>query len=574
MAIGLWGSPSLAAMQDWVLQPLAPADSVGIPEGDAVNGGLAPPVTLPPAIALQGAADRFVVWQERLIVGQIESQRVSAWSLQGDVLWEVDMGFTPTVLLLDDKRQRLYVSGINSPVLVILDPVSGRQTGVVDLPGGAIDLTRDPVSGQVFAAIPSAQNVVVFSPLTMALRTYAMPGSPLAVAFDAQAGRLITALAEPDPLGVLVLNPDNGELLARWRSGRMPEALAIAGENLLVLNSGSQELLQIRLASNGQEVQRIGLDWRPTRLSVVGSYAYITSRDANRIQVVHLPTGRLVETWTTGSQPTGIVAVDAQRLAVVAAGIPQIEFLPTVEAQPNVDVAAVATVNTGAISGRVVDVALQPVGTGQVRWQQQTVPIQPDGSFLLSEMPVGIHLVDVQVPDYPATTQQVQVRQGFVSTPTVRLPPKVKTADSNGIGIVPDGLPFSDELARQLGRLVQERYPTRPVRVLRSPVGVDPEFAPLQDLLTNLSVVDNNERYSTDIGKLQVIGNTLGLRYLLITQMQISQDYNRQGNNLVNLAFRFIAPGIPIQIPNFTPNMLRSRGGRGAGGSAQTPPRR
>ncbi|MEN9266603.1 MAG: hypothetical protein Q6K99_10245, partial [Thermostichales cyanobacterium BF4_bins_65] len=80
------------------------------------------------------------------------------------------------------------------------------------------------------------------------------------------------------------------------------------------------------------------------------------------------------------------------------------------------------------------------------------------------------------------------------------------------------------------------------------------------ELLSQLTVVDRNQRYTEDLEKLRLLGSALGLRHILLTQVQIAQDYSRQGNPLVNLAFQFLAPGIPIQIPNFTPNMLRSRG--------------
>ncbi|MEN9205319.1 MAG: hypothetical protein Q6K70_05885 [Thermostichales cyanobacterium DRC_bins_46] len=510
------------------------------------------------SIPLAGAADRIAIWNQRLLVGQMEAQSLASWSLEGgEVQWQLPLGLVPTVLLVDPLRRRLYVGGVGSPQLLVLDPEDGKLLGTVTLPGGVIDLTWDPGSGRVFAALPTARALAVIDPGALRLRTFAVPGSPLAVVFEPGSGRLITALAEPDPLGVLVMDPDNGELLARWRSGRLPEALALWQDQLLVLNSESQELLLLDLTSQGQRVQRVGLEWRPTRLAVAGDYAYVTSRDHNRLQVVHLPSARLEQTLLTQEQPTGIVALAEHRLAVVAAGVPAVTLLDLGE---ELGGSRPLTVEVGAIYGRVVDVAQRPVSQGQVRWQRQTVPIQEDGSYLLTQVPGGLQLVDVLIPGYPPLTQQVQVRPGFVSTPTLRLPPAERQDPGAGIGILPDGLPFSDELARQLGQALTQRYPDRSVRVLRSPMGTDPDFAPLQELLSQLTVVDRNQRYTEDLEKLRLLGSALGLRHILLTQVQIAQDYSRQGNPLVNLAFQFLAPGIPIQIPNFTPNMLRSRG--------------
>jgi len=509
-------------------------------------------------IPLAGGADRFVLWQNTLIVGQMESQTLVSWSLespQPQKQWQVPLGFVPTVTLIDTQRQRLYVGGVGSPVVVVLDPRNGRQFGTVTLPAGAIDLTWDSQSGRIFAALPAARAVAAIDPVALTLRNFGMPGSPLAVVFDPGSRRLITSLAEPDPLGVLIVNPDNGELVSRWRSGRFPEALALWQNHLLVLNSESQELLIQELSSQGQTLQRVGLEWRPTRMAVAGDHAFITSRDHNRLQVVHLPSARLQKTLLTAAQPTGIVAVDPQSLAVIASGIPAVTFIT-----PDLTKSPVSAADEGAIHGRVVDVVQRPVNQGQVRWQRQTVPIQGDGSYLLLNLPAGLHLIDVQVPGFAPVTQQVQVRPGFVSTPTLRLPPGLPGDPGSGIGILPDGLPFSDELARQVGQALAQRYPDRTIRVLRSPMGVDPDFAPLQELLSQLTVVDRNQRYTSDLEKVRILGNALGLRHILLTQVQIAQDFSRQGNNLVNLAFQFLAPGIPIQIPNFTPNMLRSRG--------------
>jgi len=544
--------PALAqlAVSEWLLtDPLSLSDPISKP--------------VLADIPLTGGADRLALWQDSLIVGQMESQTLVSWSLQDpqpQQQWQVELGFVPTVALVDPQRQRLYVGGVGFPGMVVLDPKDGRQLGTVTLPAGVIDLTWDPETGRVFAALPAARAVAAIDPLALTLRNFGVPGSPLAVVFEPGSRRVITALAEPDPLGVLLVDPDNGELLARWRSGRLPEALALWQNHLVVLNSESQELLLVDLRSQGQGVQRVGLEWRPTRLAVAGDYAYVTSRDHNRLQIVHLPSARLQQTLITKEQPTGIVALDAQRLAVIAAGIPAVTFITPDLTQSSLPTAVPAEQEVGAIYGRVVDVAQRPVTQGQVRWQRQTVPIQKDGFYLLPNLPPGLHLVDVQVPGYPPLTQQVQVRPGFVSTPVLRLPPGVPGDPGTGIGIVPDGLPFSDELARHVGLSLARRYPNRTVRVLRSPVGVDPDFAPLQELLSQLTVVDRNQRYTTDLDKLRILGNALGLRYILLTQVQTTQDYNRQGNSLVNLAFQFLAPGIPIQIPNFTPNMLRSRG--------------
>ncbi|MEL7475378.1 MAG: hypothetical protein AAGJ55_04000, partial [Cyanobacteria bacterium J06555_12] len=50
------------------------------------------------------------------------------------------------------------------------------------------------------------------------------------------------------------------------------------------------------------------------------------------------------------------------------------------------------------------------------------------------------------------------------------------------------------------------------------------------------------------------------LRYIVLTHMDISREFDRRGNPFLNLAIRYFVPQVPVNIPDFTPNELRSRG--------------
>ncbi|MEN9251911.1 MAG: hypothetical protein Q6L58_05690, partial [Thermostichales cyanobacterium BF3_bins_165] len=54
------------------------------------------------SIPLAGAADRIAIWNQRLLVGQMEAQSLASWSLEGgEVQWQLPLGLVPTVLLVD-----------------------------------------------------------------------------------------------------------------------------------------------------------------------------------------------------------------------------------------------------------------------------------------------------------------------------------------------------------------------------------------------------------------------------------------------------------------------------------------
>ncbi|NJK61781.1 MAG: hypothetical protein HC921_03020 [Synechococcaceae cyanobacterium SM2_3_1] len=528
-------------------------------------------------VSLAGSVDRMDVLStpehQWVALGVLESQTVQLLDLSnaGEIVWQVPVGFEPSVVQIDPVRLLVYASGPSAPGLVILDLKTGELVQAYGLPGGALDLAVDLQMGRIFATIPATQSVAVITLTQPEARNLPVPGVPLATAYDETNGNVLVSLAGNDPLGVLVVNPDNGELLARWRSGDTPEDIVIDAEQqrVVILNSGSQDLTLIDLKSNGQAVRQIGLNWRPTRVAVSEGYAYVTSRDNDRLQVVNLDTGRLQATYDTEAKPTGVQILDTPSgpgILLAEAGVPQLQWL-SLDSGPSQSISASAEPTpVGTVVGKVMDIAQQAVSQGTLTvaptpfFPGRQTEIKPDGTYLLTGLPAGVHLVDVEVPGFPVTTTQVQVRAGFVSTQEVQLPPSEMDESVSGIGLLPDAPTYSDELARHLEPALEELKPDREVILLDGPTGPDERFRPLLPLVENLTLLDRDERYTEDLRKLQLIGNALGLRYILLTQLQISRDYSRQGNGLLNTAVRFLVPVVPVEIPNFTPNMLRSRG--------------
>jgi len=535
-------------------------------------------------LPLPSSADCLDAVPERgwLAVGLLEAQAVALLDgASGDPLWQVAVGFAPGVVRVDAARQVVYAAGPHAPGVVALDLLTGELLQAYGLPAGVLDMAVDAARGRVFASLPAAQSLAVIPAPNRQrhgseppqARNLPLPGPPLALAYAPERGSLFVGLAGEDPLSLLVVNPDNGELLARWRGGNTPEAMVLDAQRqrLVVLNSGSQDLTVLDLDRSGEALQRIGLDWRPTRLALSpdGRWAYVTSRNSDRLQIVDLEAGRLAASLRLEGQPTGLVRLGDRDLWVVAAGIPALRRLVDIEAQVGereTEAQIPSSGNRGVVTGRVLDIAGQPVQTGVLRLAatstqpQQTVRIAADGTYVLPELPAGLYLVDVEVPGFPPTSTQVEVRAGFVSSQDIRLPPGQPARQPEGIGLLPDEPVYSDELARHLSLALKELQPQRPVILLKGPLGPDPRFEPLLPLVQDLTLLDRDERYTADLAKLKAVGDALGLRYILLTHLQISRDYNRQGNSLLNTALRFLAPTVPVEIPNFTPNQLRSRG--------------
>ncbi len=543
-------------------------------------------ITSRSTIPLSSSVDRFDIrvepGQRWAVVGLLNDQTVQLLDLDtGEPLWSLPIGFAPAIVRIDPNRLLVYASGPNAPGLVVIDLRTGELVRAYGLAAGVFDLDFDPQTGRIFASMPSAQSVAVIPLDQEQALNLPLSDVPLAVAYDSSRGRLLVSLASDDPLSLLVLDPNNGEMLSRWRSGSTPEDMILdpEGQRLVLLNSASQDLTLIDLTSNGGQVTSIGLDWRPTRLALSkdGRWAYVTSRDSSRLQIVDLNTAQLEATVDLGDQPTGIMALPTfepsnalteSRLLVVEAGIPQLHELSirwmSLMNAPETLISAGGQM--GAITGQVLDLAGNPVTQGTLRiapapgFVGQTLELDAEGRYLITDLPQGIYLADVEVPNFPPITTQLQIRAGFVSTQDLQLPPANPATTATGIGLLPDVPTFSDELARHLEPALEELEPDRQVLLLAGPLGPTPEFESLAPLAQGLSILDRDERYTEDLAKLKVIGSTLGLRYILLTQMQTSMNYNTQGSPLLNTAVRFLAPIVPVEIPNFTPNQLRSRG--------------
>ncbi len=543
-------------------------------------------------IPIDTGADRLEVLliqgKPTAVVGLMEAQALAVVDLTSQqVKAKIPLGFEPIVTRVDPAQNRAYVAGINSNVVAVVDLNKNEVIQTIDLKAGVFDLDIDPARKLLVATHPKAGQIsVVRLDATKKdkeqVRTLPMPNGPLACALDQSTGNIWISLASNDGLGLVLVNPDNGELLARLRAGSNPEDLALDTKRnrAVVLNSGSQDLSIVPLSLGG-EFRSVGLDWKPTRLvlSEDGKYAYVTSRDSNRIQIVDLDAGRTIGNQKVGSAPTGIARLGSG-LVLVEAGAKSLRWItssllananaPTAAASPTASPSKLAPTrkDIGAIAGQVTDLAGNAVAKGALTVEGRKVPILPDGSFLLSQLPPGKYLVDVEVPGFPKFTTRVQSKGGYVATSDIQLPPRSDWAtkkftvnesiEGENIGILADAPQYSELFARSLMPLMDENLTKkRKVLVLNGPLGPAPEFARFASAVEGLSVIDRNNRYTQELEKLKALGRTLGLRYVVFTQVVHSRGYDQKGNPFVNSILKIF---VPVDIPNFTPNQLRVQG--------------
>ncbi|MEO0854485.1 MAG: hypothetical protein AAFY15_13430, partial [Cyanobacteria bacterium J06648_11] len=388
-------------------------------------------------------------------VGMLDAQAIAAVELEArETVWQVPVGFAPTVVRYDPQRQLLFAAGIGSAQLAVIDVARRDIQRIYQLPAGTFDIALDEKNGRLFATHPGNRTFSVIDLDRQQARAIALPGSPLAIAYNPQSDRLLVSLGDDDTLGLLAIDADSGELLARLKSGTVPESMALdsASQRLVLLNSGSSDLTVVNLRNYGDRPRTIGLDWRPTRLALSrdGSRAYVTARDSDRLQVVNLDTGAIEATYVTSSQPTSLFAISGEEtpeFAVMAAGIPDLQLV-RLPASEGASAPAAKPLATGSVAGRVLNVAGLPVSNGQIRLSDAANPdrdrqlnLLPDGSFFIPNLPAGTYLADVSVAAYPPASTQIQVRSGFISSQVVRLSPGRANESATGIGVLPDSSP-------------------------------------------------------------------------------------------------------------------------------------
>ena len=541
-------------------------------------------------IPIDTGADRLEVLymqgKPMAVVGLMEAQALAVVDLTSQqVKAKIPLGFEPIVTRVDPAQNRAYVGGINSNVIAVVDLDKNEVIETIDLKAGVFDLDIDPARKLLVATHPKVSQIsIVRLDATKKdkeqIHTLPLPNGPLACAIDQGTGNIWVSLASNDGLGLVLVNPNNGELLARLRSGSNPEDLALDAKNnrAVLLNSGSQDLSIVPLSLGG-EFRSVGLDWKPTRLvlSEDGKYAYVTSRDSDRIQIVDLEAGRTIGSQKVGSAPTGIARLGGG-LVLVEAGAKSLHWITNpLPSNSSIASSSNPTGSTklapnrkdiGAVAGQVTDLAGNTVAKGALTVEGRKVPILPDGSFLLSQLPPGKYLVDVEVPGFPKFTARVQSRGGYVATTDIQLPPRSDwttkkftvnpSVEGENIGILADAPQYSELFARSLMPLMDENLTKkRKVLVLNGPLGPAPEFARFASAVEGMSVIDRDNRYTAEVEKLKALGRTLGLRYIVFTQVVHSRGYDQKGNPIINSLLKMF---VPVELPNFTPNQLRAQG--------------
>ncbi|WP_287129758.1 hypothetical protein [Candidatus Cyanaurora vandensis] len=509
-------------------------------------------------IPLGGQADRIAVAGNTVLVGVVDDQSLVVVDLLlNQVKQRIPLGFEPLVVVYNPKTQFAYVGGAAQSSLAVIDLQKNAIVADIDLGAGVYDLALDVARQRLIATHPVQQRVSLVNLKTQQVRRVELPQPALACGVITKTGTVVVSLSR-GPLGLVLIDPDTGEALAQLPSGNGTEDIVIDDprNRAILLNAGSEDLSVVPLTL-GAKARTIGLDWKPTRLalSADGNLAYVTSRDHDRLQIVDLTQGRVIETHSLDRQPTGIALLENGSYIVVEAGAQTLHWNQT-----PLTLSPPVLARGSAIAGVVKDLAGKPVTAGDLQVQGRTVKILPDGSFVVPRLPAGKYELIFKVPGFPDLKVPVQTREGYVRTQEIQLPPRLELTNALGIGFLPAPPLYSDLLARRIIEQAAPQMPERPLKLLKGPLGPAPEFKQFAALLKDLTFLDRDGRFTADLEQLKAMGRTLNLRHLVITEVQSSRGYDTRGNPLLNSLLKFFVPFVPFDIPNPSPNQLRTQG--------------
>jgi DNA-binding beta-propeller fold protein YncE len=129
----------------------------------------------------------------------------------------IDVEGGPDGILFDPFNQRVWVFSHRAPNATVINSVDGSVVGTVDL-GGAPEQAVTDGKGHLYVDIEDKANVAVVDAKTMTVTAHYdlgdKGGTPAGLAFDVKNHILFVACRTPAPGMMLMLNADNGKVIA------------------------------------------------------------------------------------------------------------------------------------------------------------------------------------------------------------------------------------------------------------------------------------------------------------------------------------------------------------------------
>jgi DNA-binding beta-propeller fold protein YncE len=174
--------------------------------------------TLDPVGEIANASARGAAVDPKSRHGFASSKPIVMWDTKTlSTIKSIDVEGGPDGILFDPFNQRVYVFSHRAPNATVINAVDGSVVGTIDL-GGAPEQAVTDGQGHVYVDIEDKANVAVIDAKTMAVSAHYdlgdKGGTPAGLAFDVKNRILFVACRTPAPGTMVMLNADNGKIIA------------------------------------------------------------------------------------------------------------------------------------------------------------------------------------------------------------------------------------------------------------------------------------------------------------------------------------------------------------------------
>ncbi len=149
--------------------------------------------------------------------GFSSSQPVAMWDSQTlAVIKTIPVQGNPDGILYEPFTQRIYILSHAAPHVTVIDPKDGSIVGTIDL-GGQPEQGQSDGKGHVYIDVEDKANVAVVDATTLTVTAHYALGSaatPAGLALDIKNGILFAMCRMPAPGTCVILNADDGMILA------------------------------------------------------------------------------------------------------------------------------------------------------------------------------------------------------------------------------------------------------------------------------------------------------------------------------------------------------------------------
>ena len=164
----------------------------------------------------------------------------------------VPTGKNPDAIIYDAASKRVFTFNGGSSDTTAIDAGNGKVAGTIAL-GGKPEFAVSDGKGTIFVNIEDKSEIVAFDPNKLAVKSRwsIAPGEePSGLAFDPQTRRLFAVCSNEK---MIVLNADNGKIVADVPTGKGTDAAAFDPKTKLVFASNGEGTLTVVREENGDK---------------------------------------------------------------------------------------------------------------------------------------------------------------------------------------------------------------------------------------------------------------------------------------------------------------------------------